>query len=187
MDRTKKLIILIIFLLLLVVGGVFWWWNQKDIRELNKNLPEGVMVVKTLYGDYKVVNKIDGYEFKIPREWKEIEEIKYIPNNKEEKYLVASINIKGVEVKSGGIAIECFQITNEEYELENYVKRIFEEYGLSGNLIHDVIEENEIIKVQENVHLGGEYIYFLKENSSIYAITGKSKKDIQEIIINGKW
>ena len=187
MDRTKKLIILVIFALLLIVGGVFWWWNQKDIRELNKNLPEGVRVVKTLEGDYRVVNKIDGYEFKIPREWKGIKEIKYIPNNKEEKYLVASINIKGVEVKNEGIAIECFQITNEEYELENYVKRILEEYGLSGDLIHDVIEENKIIKVQENVHLGGEYIYFLKENSSIYAITGKSKKDIQGIIINGKW
>lgn len=187
MDRTKKLIILSVFVLLLIAGGVFNWWNQRDVRILNENLPEGIRVVKTLWGDYKVVNKIDGYEFKIPREWKGIEEIKYIPNNKEEKYLVASINIKSVEVKKGGIAIDCFQITNKEYELENYVKRIFEEHGLSGDLIHDVIEENEIIKVQENVHLGGEYIYFLKENSSIYAITGKSKKDIQEIIINGKW
>ena len=187
MDRTKKLIILIVLVFLLTIGGVFWWWNQRDARELNKNLPEGVRVVKTLGGDYKVVNKIDGYEFKIPSEWEGIEEIEYIPTNKEEEYLVTSINIKSLEAKKGGVGIDQFQITDKEFNLETSVKRILEEYGLSGNLIHDVIEGNEIIKVQENVHLGGEYIFFLKENSSIYAITGRSEKDIKEIISNGKW
>ena len=65
----KKIIIIISIVLILVAGGGFFWWNgnQKDVRELNKNLPEGVRVMKSLIGnEYKVVNKIDGYEFKVP-------------------------------------------------------------------------------------------------------------------------
>ncbi|MFH1181230.1 MAG: hypothetical protein V1705_02370, partial [bacterium] len=77
---VKKIGILIFVLVL--AGGSFFYWqqNQKDISRLNKNLPKGVKVEKSLIGfgnEYKVVNKIDGYEFKIPREWNGLEEIEY--------------------------------------------------------------------------------------------------------------
>ncbi len=66
----KKLIfwVVSVAVLVLAAGGFFYWWqNQADVRELNKTLPEGVRVVKSLIGsEYKIVNKIDGYEFKIP-------------------------------------------------------------------------------------------------------------------------
>ena len=70
-----------VFVLLLISGGVFYWQNnQKDVRELNKTLPVGVKVAKNLFGfgnEYKVINKIDGYEFKVPSAWKGIEKIEY--------------------------------------------------------------------------------------------------------------
>lgn len=70
-----------VFVLLLIFGGVFYWQNnQKDVRELNKNLPKGVMVAKSIFGfgnEYKVINKIDGYEFKVPSAWKGVKKIEY--------------------------------------------------------------------------------------------------------------
>ncbi|MDO8659513.1 MAG: hypothetical protein Q7K54_02830, partial [Candidatus Parcubacteria bacterium] len=66
-----KKIVLLVVVLGLFGGGFFYWWNnQADVRELNKTLPEGVKVVKSFFGgEYKVINKIDGYEFKVPKEW----------------------------------------------------------------------------------------------------------------------
>lgn len=62
-----KKIIFSVIALVLVGGGFFYWWqNQADARELNKTLPEGIGVVKSLFGfgdEYKVVNKIDNYSF----------------------------------------------------------------------------------------------------------------------------
>ncbi|MFH1188061.1 MAG: hypothetical protein V1688_04370 [bacterium] len=75
---------ILIFVLFLAGGGFFYWQNnQKDIKELNKTLPAGVKVVKNIFGfgnEYKVINKIDGYEFKVPTEFMHrggIEFIKY--------------------------------------------------------------------------------------------------------------
>ncbi|MBI4101556.1 MAG: hypothetical protein HY443_01150, partial [Candidatus Nealsonbacteria bacterium] len=76
----KKLIGLII-ILLLFAGGIFFWRNNtKDVRELNKGLPKGVRVEKSLFGfgnEYKVVNKIDGYEFKVPERLRGIKSLDY--------------------------------------------------------------------------------------------------------------
>lgn len=59
----------IILTLALGGGGVFLWQkSQVDVQTLNKTLPEGVRVTKSLLGnEYRVVNKIDGYEFGIPK------------------------------------------------------------------------------------------------------------------------
>jgi len=68
-----------ISILILAAGGFFYWWqNQTDVRALNKTLPEGVRVVKSLVGgEYRIVNKIDGYEFKIPPKMTNLKEVKY--------------------------------------------------------------------------------------------------------------
>ena len=188
MDRTKKLIILSVFILLLIAGGVFYWWQQKDVRELNKNLPEGVRVVKTLYGDYKVVNKIDGYEFKIPREWKGIEEIKYVPESTERGYTASSIGFEGKEGMSRIMAIDRFRIENlEDLNLQLWAKTNFETFGLVGDFSKDKIGELEIVKTKEHVHLLGMDVYFFKTNFAIYATTGGLEDFIKYIISNGKW
>lgn len=187
MTRAKKIIILVIALLL-IAGGIFNWWNQRDVRELNKNLPEGIRVVKTLWGDYKVVNKIDGYEFKIPREWKGIEEIKYVPESTEREYTASSMGFEGKEGASRIMAIDRFRVENlENLNLQLWAKTNFETFGLVGDFSKDKIEELEIVKAQEHVHLLGMDVYFFKTNFEIYAITGGSENFIKYIISNGKW
>src|SRR3972149_11519191 len=77
----KKIVFAVvsISILILVAGGFFYWWqNQTDVRALNKTLPDGVKVVKSLIGnEYGVKNKIDGYEFKIPPKMTNLKEVKY--------------------------------------------------------------------------------------------------------------
>lgn len=64
---NKKLVIGGVVLLLVGGGAFLAWQNGKDARELNKNLPKGVRVTKSLFGnEYTVVNNIDGYEFRVP-------------------------------------------------------------------------------------------------------------------------
>jgi len=77
MNRVRKVIIPLFVFSLLIIAGVFYWNDRADIRGLNKNLPEGIKVVKSLMEEYWVINGIDGYEFRIPEDWKGIEEIKY--------------------------------------------------------------------------------------------------------------
>jgi len=87
-NMSKKYIVigLVVLILAAIGAGLFLWQNQKDVRELNKNLPNGIRVVKSLVGNnYKVINKIDGYEFKIPKEWKGINEINYAPEMRARK------------------------------------------------------------------------------------------------------
>jgi len=186
---NKKIVILsiVIILILCVGGGFFWWQNQKDVRELNKNLPEGVRVVKSLMGkEYKVVNKIDGYEFRVPKEWKGIKEIMYAPERTEEGYTGVSIELEGKEGVGRSVGIDRFE-EDENLNLEVWAKRFFESFGLMGEFIQDRIETIEIVKTQENVHLGGDYVYFFKQGSVVFAITSGSEEFIREIISNGKW
>ncbi|MFQ6082596.1 MAG: hypothetical protein ACE5WD_04455, partial [Candidatus Aminicenantia bacterium] len=174
----------------LIVGtaGFFWWQNQKDVRELNKNLPEGVRVVKSLTGkEYRVVNRIDGYEFKVPEEWRGINEIEYIPERTEEGYTMASIELEGKEGESRVFVINRFKTEKPDLNLELWVKTNFDTFGLIGDFSKDKVKEFDIVKTQENVHLLGMYVYFFKKNSGIYAITGGSEEFIRDIIISGKW
>ena len=183
-----KKIIFSVIIFILIGGGFFYWWQgHADERELNKTLPKGIRVDKCLLsGEYRVVNKIDGYEFKIPPEWKGIKEIEYIPKTAEEQYDVASINIKGLEGEARFIAIDQFRV-KEDLTLENWAKKIFDDYELLGDFTQDVVEGIDTVKTQENIHLAGMYVYFFKKDSKVYALTCGSEEFIHYIITNGKW
>ena len=182
---NKKIIFSIIIILLLVGGGVFWGQNQKDVRELNKNLPGGIKVVKSLGGEYKVVNKIDGYEVKVPKEWGGLRETEYTPERIVKELKVASVNVIGKNYES--IAIDSYRIEDPEMNLEIWVKELQDYLKLSGTLEKDIVKNLEIIKIKEEEHLAGMYIYFLKKDLRIHAIAGFSEKSIREVILNGKW
>ena len=69
---------------LVLVAGVFYWLignDQRSTAELNKSLPAGVRLSKSLFRDsYALTNKKDGYSFKIPDDqeaWKGIFVIGY--------------------------------------------------------------------------------------------------------------
>lgn len=188
---SKKIIFSLIGVLILVIigGGVFWWWNQKDVRELNRNLPKGVKVVKSLFGkEYKVVNKIDGYEFGAPKEWEGIEQIEYIPKREEMGYVGASLNLRGKKGFGRVVGIDQFTSGGDMGgDLESWVKLQSIKFGLGGEFNIDRIKNFEIVKTQEKTHLGGEYTYFFRKDKVIYAITSPLEKFINEIILNGKW
>ncbi len=185
---NKKIIILTIIVLLIFINGIFLWQeSQKDVRELNKNLPEGVKVVKSLIGnEYKVVNKIDGYEFKTPKEWGGLSEIEYIPEREMEGFFGTNITIEGINGEGKMMGISYFKQEND-LDLRDWTQEFFEKFGFTGDLTPETIRNVEILKIQENIHLGGMYIYFFKKDSKIYTITCGAEEFVQEIIINGKW
>ncbi|RLC35198.1 MAG: hypothetical protein DRZ76_00845, partial [Candidatus Nealsonbacteria bacterium] len=117
---VKKIVFLLVVLGLIGGGFFYWWQNQADVRELNKTLPEGIRVEKSLFGEeYKVVNHIDGYEFKIPPEWKGGKEIEYIPERIEkEKYKMAGIYLAGNEGVFRFININRFKIEKSNIDLK---------------------------------------------------------------------
>jgi hypothetical protein len=187
----RKKIGILVFVLVLAGGGFFYWQNnQKDIRELNKNLPAGVKVVKNMFGfgnEYKVINKIDGYEFKVPSAWKGVEGIEYVPERTEARdYIFTSIELKGKEGTGRIIGINLFKLQNSGVNVEEWAKTSLGISGISSNFNKDKIGGFEIIKTQEQIGTIG-YIYFFKKNNIIYTITGGSEEFIREIISNGKW
>lgn len=176
-------------LILGLFGGGFFYWqkNQADVRELNKTLPEGVKVAKSLFGEeYMVVNKIDGYEFKVPKEWKGINEIAYIPEREEMGFRGTSINIEGLQGEARGMGVDRFRVERSS-NLIDWAKNMFEVVGLTGEFNIETIGNFEVAKTQENIHLGGMYMYFLKKDNVIYVIVNGSEEFIKYVITNGKW
>ena len=185
-----KKIVLTVVILGLAGGGFFYWWQgHADERALNKTLPEGIRVDKCLLsGEYRVINKIDGYEFKVPEEWKGVKEIGYIPEREEMGYTGTSLNLEGRESSGRLIGIDRFNSGGDmNTDLELWAKTQSDTFGLVGGFSKDEIGGFKIVKTQENVHFGGEYTYFFKQDRVIYSITGPSEEFIKEIILNGKW
>ena len=187
---AKTKVIFLVVILILLFGGFFyyWYWNrQKDVRELNKSLPEGINVVKNLDNEYIVKNTLDGYEFKIPTDWQGIEEINYTPKQTELNYTASSLGIKGKNGNSIIMAIDQFENKDRELTLEDWAIENFNTFSLIGNFEPDEIDNINIVKTREEVHLLGMWVYFFKNNDSVYAITNGSEEYIRYIISNGKW
>jgi len=179
-----------VVILILAAGGFFYWQqNQADVKELNKNLPDGVRVVKSLIGEeYKVVNKIDGYEFKIPPEWQGIKEIEYFPQETEQGYTDSSIGLEGNQGEGRVTGVDSFKLDESRTsELKEWAETYFETFGLIGEFVNGKIGDLEIVKTRENVHLGGMHVYFFQKEFNLYGIVCSSEEFIRYIIINGKW
>lgn len=183
-NMSKKIALAIfgVFVILVAGGGFFWWWqDQEDVRELNKDLPEGIRVVKSLAGEYRVVNKIDGYEFKVPQRWRGLAEIDHVPERR-----ISEMATSGFILTSPTgviIGIDQYKMNQPEKELETLIKEFFEPEGLLEKLR---IGHYEVIKV-EIERLAGSQIYFLKRNSKVYVVGSFEDNDIQEVILSGKW
>jgi len=185
---AKKIILLVLVLGLLAGGSFYWWSNQQDVRELNKTLPEGVKVAKSLFGgEYKVVNKIDGYEFKVPKEWRGVKEASYSPEITEQGYTASSFGIEGNDAMGRIAGVDRYKIESTDIFLKSWAETNFETFGLVGDFKEDKVGEFDIVKTQENVHLGGMFVYLFKKDNAIYAIVNGSEDFIKYIITNGKW
>ena len=183
----KKIVISIVVILILVVGGGFFLWqDQKDVRELNKGLPEGVRVVKSLIGkEYRVVNKIDGYEIKVPGEWEGLAKIEYEEDIEK--------NSKGFSLegpKGELIAVGYYQLPQLEVSLDSWVQNWQEQFKTTEWTIEkEEINHWSVIKAKESKHLAGLTFVFFKKDLRIYSISAMpiDEKFISEIILNGKW
>lgn len=184
----KKLVSILV-ILGLAGGGLFYWWqNQADVRALNKTLPEGVRVEKSLFGEeYKVVNKIDGYEFKVPKEWDGIEEVAYDSAKTEQGYTASSLGMEGNKNNFKFAGIDRYVTYDSSINLISWSQENFKNFGLTGNFSEDSVGELNTVKTQENVNLGGMWVYFFQKNSAVYAITNGSEEFIKYIIANGQW
>jgi hypothetical protein len=187
----KKIVVIIVsvFVLCLVCGGLFYWrQNQSDVGALNKTLPIGIRVIKSLFGNgYGIINKIDGYQFVIPPQWNGLNEIAYVPERIENDLRVAGIELAAKEKENGVATINRFFTNTTIQDLNNWVENAIESFGLVGSLTENNVSGIKTIKIQENIHLGGMYVYFWQKGLSIYAITNGSEEFIRYIIANGKW
>ncbi len=189
MKKNLKVVGGIVLALILTGGSVFLWQkSQADVQELNKTLPEGVRVVKSLLGnEYRVVNKIDGYEFKVPKTWSGLASIEYTPEFTEQGYTATILDFDGKEGIGIGAALDRFKITEENIYLEQWAKTNAETFGFVGEYIKDQVGKTDVVKTREKVHLLGMYTYFFKKEGAIYAVTNASEDSIREIILSGKW
>ena len=186
--NIKTIVAIVVLAAILAGGGFLMWQNSKAaVKDLNATLPEGVHVVKSLFGnEYKVVNKIDGYEFKVPREWKGLENVEYFPETTEGKYKVVSLNITGLEGLGKFIAVDKF-LSEDEVNLTKAVDEILQDNGLASELLKGKIGNFETIKTQGIQGLGGLNITFFKANDSIYAVTWGSEEFSEKVILTGRW
>lgn len=184
----KKVVLAVLVLGLFGGGFLYWQKSQADVRELNKTLPEGVKVAKSLFGgEYKIVNKIDGYEFKVPPEWRGVKEASYSSAITEQEYTASSFGIEGNEATGRIAGVDRYKIENNNTPLKSWAETNFATFELVGDFSEDKVGEFDIVKTEENVHLGGMFVYFFKKDNVIYAIVNGSEEFIKYIITNGKW
>jgi hypothetical protein len=210
----KKIIFFAVILVLAGAGFFYWWQNQADVRELNKTLPEGVKVAKSIFGDeYRVVNKIDEYEFKVPPEWKDIELAVYMDiTNDELSYRYGfGQELKNIIIYEGALGIQ----DSEQHQIELRTLKIdknldmetlVNEFGSTNipqfKTMKFTLVTNELIVNNMNVlklsfvgksSWGSELTlapyYFLRGEKKVYVLFFDTKNEevMREIISNGKW
>ena len=166
-----------------------WQKSQSDVAELNNALPEGIRVVKSLFGnEYRVVNKIDGYEFRVPQKWEGLREIEYSETREVESYIVSGMWFEGKSDEESRIAsINRYELQDANINLQSWAERNFETSELVGEFSKDQIGELEIVKTREEIHFAGMAVVFFQKDLSVYVIVNGSEENIREIVENGKW
>jgi hypothetical protein len=182
---VKKIIFLFVVLGLAGGGFFYWWQGQADVRELNKTLPEGIRVEKSLFGEeYKVVNNIDGYEFALPPEWGALQSIDYFAYTEQ--------NTSGLILESNQgdfVRLDLYKLNSEKTELTPWLEKLNEEsMNIYKNREEEILGDYRVIKASEG-DLALAISYFFKVKSKIYEIrvTIPSENFAKEIILNGKW
>ena len=184
----KKLGFLILTITLIAIGVFFYWKNlQTELVSLNESLPEDITITKTLTGDYKITNKIDGYSFKAPVTWDGIKEIEYTPEMEEEGYSFTSINFEGKIFGCGAIAISKVKSISKN-DLITQATSFFNTFGLVSEFDNKNIGKIKTIISKENAgFIGSVKAYLFQKENYFYVITCCSGDFIEEIIINGTW
>ena len=194
---NKKLVIIFVILIFLAVtGGVFWWQSGAELRELNKDLPEGIKITKDTSGQYKVTNKKDGYEIQWPEEISKAAYQEYWEGNEDPAIKAEDPIVRGGTIGFNGILISYIEFapgTNLESWLqnvaqENHITLHIEKYKI-GNI---AVSKECIVKIRDkNVPLmcddEYDYSYSFSVGSKNYKIMYASEKEAEDIIKNTNW
>ncbi len=187
MQKKTTILILIIVIVLLLIGGVYWWWQgEAELKELNKNLPEGIRVEKR-NGQEVIINTIDGYEIKVPEEWGGIEKVDYREASTTQQKWIFLEGDKGQITE-----IRSHKLTQENIELKSWVKNWIKElqgsrFAPSASILgEEKIGNYEVIKVIDEKPITGTFFfYYFQKGSQIYEIyTDYSEESIRDIILN---
>jgi len=183
----KKLVILIVVgvILILAIGVVYFFWQGgPEIRRLNKNLPEGIRIEKR--GDQQViVNKKDGYEIKVPKEWGGVREVEYL-GEEEGQFIV------GAKKTDERVVIIVSKIKNE-IDLLSWIKNRFQDFQGTRFYSPVIVGEerignHNIIKAKDESPVGTFFFYYFEAKSKIYEIySDYSEKSIRAVILNGNF
>lgn len=179
----RKNITFAIIILILIAGGIsFWWQNGAELRELNKNLPEGIRVVER-NGQQVVVNEKDGYEIAVPEKWGGLESVDWRESFQFEKGIVS---IEGKKYQL--IEIKVFS-KKEKIDMEKWIRELWKENPII--YIEPTIIEEEIFndyKMMKANSFGGTigdlFFIYIQINSNIYEFSSDSEEIVQDVILN---
>jgi len=185
MVNIKKIAFFILVIVFIVTGVFFYWKNeQKELANLNKSLPDGIKITKTLLNRYEVNDKIDNYSFKVPKSWDGIEYIEYLPETTEKEHTFSNIGIEGKTKRYKLIGVSKFQ-GNLKTDILEQATSLFNDFGLNHNFTQKRIKNIKTIK--DDSGFPGEYTYIFKKGNYMYVLVGASEEFIEEIISNGTW
>jgi hypothetical protein len=191
---AKKIIFLIIIVLIIAAGGFFWWQSQEEVRELNKNLPEGVRVVKSLFGPFEVINERYNYIVRLPKEQKKISTIEYLEKKDEEMRYICTVCKEASIILLGSIGKEKTNLILESYkpkdgniDLEKFIQEGNPTWLRRVEVKKEKLNDVDVIKVSREFEWGRLYHYFFKGTSNFYRVEFISEEFIQKVILNGRW
>ncbi len=186
--KTRRAIVVIGTIVFLILGAVVFFLaqaNKQDVSALNQKLPEGITVVKNVFGEYRVVNRKDGYSFKIPKEWKGITKTEYTPERNVQGYQVASLYVEG-NGPASILSVDMYK--NVTDDTMTFANKIWALFGLEGKLESEKIGKYDVVTGFEEKNLGGTFVYFFKDQkTNIFVQNNGSEEYLKNIIINGKW
>ena len=186
MLKTKQKIIVFVLLILFSIAYSFYWKDQQAIKALNEGLPEGIRIERELIGNYKIINEINNYTFKVPSIWKGVEEIKYLTERESLGYKFTSINIKGKTPENGVIAVVKFE-SKPDIDLMTQANLFFEAFELERSFTESKVKDIDTIVSKDNPDLMGIDASFFQKDNYTYLITCGSEDFIKEVILNGTW
>ena len=186
MFKINKAIIFPLSLIILLSISFCYWEEQKAIKILNQDLPEGVRVEREIIGNCKIVNEINDYAFEAPSACRDIEEIRYLTERESKGYKFSSVNIKGDTEEDSVIAVVKFE-SRPDIDLSTQAELFFEAFELEGNFNENKIEDIDTVISKDNPGLMGIDASFFLKNNYAYLITCGSEDFIKEVILNGEW
>ncbi len=186
MWKNKKIIGLIVLIVALSVFFANYQKKQNEIKKLNETLPENIYIQKKIIGGYEVVNNINNYRFKTPKDWKKITEIKYISEREGHGFLFSSINVKGESPHGKVITVVKFK-RNLDVSLLEQANSFLESFDLKGDLQEHQLNGYNVVTAKEIKGLMGADGSFFQKEEYVYFVNCQSEDFIQEVIINGTW